>query len=721
LTATVHEHSDGIPLHIEEFFASVARSDAARHGVPDTLADAVLARAQPLSPPARALVEAASVIGRSFDVDLLTAITEACPAVVDAGLRELQERFFVQSCGDGVSYDFRHALMRDALYADLPPLRCRDLHARVAAAAAEAGFGGAFVSDQYERAHQPAAAYRHALAAARESAAMSAHREAVELYRRAQRTTPTDVSDTDRADLLAALAGELAAIDDNAAASVAYAEAYQLRRRLRDDLGAAALVPAHVTVRHLLGDCLDERDRQLRDALAIVEGATGESAHDTRVQILAGLAASQMLSRCLDDAIALGRQAHALAADLGAVATRLNSDITLGATLVFDGQMDEGWGMLEAATGQAEQAQFEFDAARGYRMIGTSASVLVEYDRAERWLASGIDYAERTERFNDRHYMAAHRAHVHWATGDLVAAEREARQALADGQGGITTRITALLVLGYVALSRADWLAADQALQEARRLGEDMDELQRLSPALWGLAEVALHNGRAADAVGWCARGFDVSDWSWDAAYLFPYVVTGTRAHLALDDPTGARHWLERCAERIRYRSIPGTLPALDHAQGLLHLADGHTGRARTAFAKASAEWDARRRFWEGTQALLDRAQAAQRSRRPAEAATLAAEARTRAERAGANALLARCAAIRTDVPPDGADQPLTAREVEVARLVATGATNRQIADALTISPKTVAAHIEHILTKLGAARRAEIAAWAAVGMKQTR
>jgi DNA-binding CsgD family transcriptional regulator len=46
--------------------------------------------------------------------------------------------------------------------------------------------------------------------------------------------------------------------------------------------------------------------------------------------------------------------------------------------------------------------------------------------------------------------------------------------------------------------------------------------------------------------------------------------------------------------------------------------------------------------------------------------------------------------------------------------LVAAGLTNRQIAVELTVSPKTVSAHIEHILAKLGAARRAEIAVWAA-------
>jgi len=57
---------------------------------------------------------------------------------------------------------------------------------------------------------------------------------------------------------------------------------------------------------------------------------------------------------------------------------------------------------------------------------------------------------------------------------------------------------------------------------------------------------------------------------------------------------------------------------------------------------------------------------------------------------------------------------PLSAREFEVAQLVAAGLTNRQIAEQLVLAPKTISAHITHILTKLGAARRAEIAAWCA-------
>ena len=55
----------------------------------------------------------------------------------------------------------------------------------------------------------------------------------------------------------------------------------------------------------------------------------------------------------------------------------------------------------------------------------------------------------------------------------------------------------------------------------------------------------------------------------------------------------------------------------------------------------------------------------------------------------------------------------MTAREYDVARLSLVGRTNAEIADELTISRKTVSAHIEHILMKLEATRRTEIAAWA--------
>ena len=58
-------------------------------------------------------------------------------------------------------------------------------------------------------------------------------------------------------------------------------------------------------------------------------------------------------------------------------------------------------------------------------------------------------------------------------------------------------------------------------------------------------------------------------------------------------------------------------------------------------------------------------------------------------------------------------DTGLSAREVEVAALIARGRTSREIAETLVISEKTADSHADHIRTKLGARSRAEIAAWA--------
>ena len=57
---------------------------------------------------------------------------------------------------------------------------------------------------------------------------------------------------------------------------------------------------------------------------------------------------------------------------------------------------------------------------------------------------------------------------------------------------------------------------------------------------------------------------------------------------------------------------------------------------------------------------------------------------------------------------------PLTRRELQVARLIAGGRSNREIAAELVISQRTAENHVEHILTKLGFTSRAQVAAWAA-------
>jgi DNA-binding CsgD family transcriptional regulator len=705
----VYERSNGIPLHIEELLAA-GGVDA----VPATVGEAVRERTARLDLMTCGIVGAAAVIGCSFEFDLLAEVTGESEADVDRALQALRDQHLMVSLSD-TKYDFRHALIRDALYEDVTPFRRRTLHAAVARASEKAGLRRSYLSEQYELAQLPEDAHGHAMASARAAARISAHREAAELYSRALRTIPEGTAPAELAYINTRLGVELAAVDRNVEAAERFDAAIAQYREAGDIAAAADLMAKLMNARHLLGDDLDHRIALADTGLSWLEGQPADEGENAaRVSVLGAVAAAYMLDRRLDEAIEVGTRALELAPDTEyGMCDRLDIGITLGATLVFAGD-PAGWTRLEEAIETASAAHFEGEAVRARRMLATSASVLIEYPLATRWLDEGLDFTAAVERWNDHHYLRAHRAHVRWATG-TAGAESDARHALADGRG-ITTEIQSLIGLGYVLLSRGDFDAAREHLDRARESGTRMGELQRISPAIWGLAEVALHEQRATDAIALCEEGYALSAAVDDAAYLFPFLLTGVRAYLAERDTAGARDWLDRCAVLLNRRGIPGTLPALDHAEGLLHQIDGHGTQARESLEKASAAWDARGRFWEGTQALLDLARCAARGRRTGEAARYAAEARRRASDAGATLLVRLADEIKLDPNADTASGPLTAREFEVARLVAEGATNREIAERLVIAPKTASAHVEHILAKLGVSRRAEIAAWVSKG-----
>jgi DNA-binding CsgD family transcriptional regulator len=470
-----------------------------------------------------------------------------------------------------------------------------------------------------------------------------------------------------------------------------------------------------VAVGHLLGEGLDARVSTLQAALDDLDGL-GDADRE-RARLHSAMAAAYLMDDRLDEAVTHGELSRAEGHRTGDDDAALNAAATLGTVLAFTGRMDEGWQLLEHAITRARGTQQEAEAARGYRLIGSAASELVEYDRGERWLADGIRYAEQAELWNHRHFMASHLAHVQWATGQWNAAAQTAQQALADGRGGITTRITARYVLGFLAMGRGDWEAAGTLLHEAHAEAEQMAELNRLSPPLWGLAEAARCRGDYGTALTLCERGYRASARVTGAAYLFPYLLTGVRAYLSHGDIAAAESWSDRVGAVLTARAIPGTLPAISQGRGLLLLARGEVSAARQALESASQGWRDRRRFWEGTWARLDLAEAAIKARRRGEAAVFLDEARTIAATAGATTIID--AASRLTASSEGARQaepwhPLSAREFEVARLVAAGLTNRQIAQQLVLAPKTISAHVTHILAKLGAGRRAEIAAWCA-------
>jgi tetratricopeptide (TPR) repeat protein len=358
----IHERSDGIPLHVEELLAAVdedtlsPQSGAAIQAatVPDTLGDAVLSRVRHLAANIRDVASAAAVIGRSFDFDLLTVVTGHGPDEVAGALRQLQDAYLVLPGADEVTFDFRHALIRDTLYADTDLPTRRRLHERVARAAVDRGYRGAFISAHFEQARCGGLAHEYAVAAAGEAASVSAHGEALELYRRAVRNLPGELPAPERTGLFAALGDEAAATDDNTAAAEAYRTAHELATGAGDVRAAAAMAPRMAAVAHLLGVGLDARIDTLQTALDDLDGLDGVAGTDReRARLHSAMAAAYLLDDRLDEAITHGELSRAESQRIGDDETALNAAATLGSVLVFAGRMDEGWQLLEDAITRA--------------------------------------------------------------------------------------------------------------------------------------------------------------------------------------------------------------------------------------------------------------------------------------------------------------------------------------------------------------------------------
>jgi DNA-binding CsgD family transcriptional regulator len=151
---------------------------------------------------------------------------------------------------------------------------------------------------------------------------------------------------------------------------------------------------------------------------------------------------------------------------------------------------------------------------------------------------------------------------------------------------------------------------------------------------------------------------------------------------------------------------------------GLLAGAMGRTAEARTYFRRArTANERAGARTWLA-RTLLDHGALVQRTASsPAEreeARELLERAQSLAAEIGMPRVQERAAALLVTGTAPSYPDGLSAREVEVLRLVAAGRSNGEIAAALTISPHTAVRHVSNILAKIRAENRAEAASYAA-------
>ena len=726
----VYRRTNGIPLHIEELLGAL-RDDTDPDGrlirntaVPSTIEDAVLARTGRLSDDAQAVARAGAVMGRCFAPDVLAGIMDRQLPDLDAPLEELVKASILYPFEhvDRGYFDFRHQLLRDALYDSVPAAELRRLHARAAEFGTQlVGNSEIHASVHYERAGMRAEAHRAALAGARAAAAVSSRYEAFELYRRAVANLPNALPAAELGDLYDEYCGAAFAVDEVGVIveTATLARQYYLEAERFED-AASCLVTLSAGARR------DVRPRSERRAF--LEQAETEllalPPSPKRSSALADLRLIQAIMELdgvrLPEARALFEESRrhlreSDATEPSFLPMELDIDYLLAETTVVEGHPSIGLPEMLQIARRARDVRAESTSVTAYRVAADLAFRVMEHSPLRIGIEEAVRYADEIQQSYCRHVLAATTALVSWAEGRWDDAVPVAELELVQ-RGSRRGTMGSRAALAFVAFGRGDVERARALLDESLAISRPSGEIDLILPSLWGLAETALVAGDPARAFDHCHEGVEVATSCGERALLVPFVVTAVRAALAGRRPDEAENWIERVRPLIEHWEIAG--PALDHADGLLRLAGGSTVAARAALERAVAGWDERGRIWESMWARLDLAGCLLRAGRHVDALPLLAEVRDVASRLGSRPLLGRVAELERTTRARGAEQepwhPLTVREFEVARQIAAGLTNAEIATELFVAPKTISAHVEHILAKLGANRRAEIATWVA-------
>ncbi len=743
---SLHAWTRGNPFFVDETLKSLVESRQLAHRggrwegwsteslVPSrSVRDVVLERVARLGAGARELLDLCAVLGARIRLATLRAVSPiAEPALLD-DLDELRRaNFLVEVPGHDAAYDFAHPLVRDAVYASLGRARAQGMHDGVAESL-ERAYGDDALSHADELAFHfthgssgdaSAGAVRYLAAAGRQALARYADSAAASYLQAAlDASAAGTLSNDERWRIVEALArvrqrlGELDAARD-------------LWRRARDGAvaaGDAARVAAVERRMGLMSASAGEHAEAIGhfDAGLAAIGVGDQPALEARLRLAraTSLHALGRSAEALDDAGAALRAASALG-DRALLARAHRGLLLLYA-----------WtGPSDAARAHGEQAALHA-AASGEKEVEWSAHwAMAVHAGLTGDAESTARHARESERLAEEIRSPVLRLWTADVTieylagvgdwqGALAASDRAIPLARALGQRTLLPRL--LVWTGLVHRALGDMDRARELIEEAWRLtgaGERAaaatSDVHAVVPAYTGMAGWLMANSEHARALAVGEAGLAIADRAgyvaWAIYRLLPFII---ETSLYLEDfERAARHnaRLRRDSEGLGHAL---GLAWADTTDALLAYLTGEPARAvpllraaRAALESVPFVFDAARLRRFIARALADAGDAAGAAHELREAHAIFVRLGARRE-IGQTREELRLLGERLPTPRvrNAAAGGLSAREAEIARLVAARKSNKEIGSALAISDRTVSTHLSNIFGKLGVGTRGEL------------
>jgi DNA-binding CsgD family transcriptional regulator len=690
----LHQTSGGNP------FYALQLAEALRHAageptpgdplpVPGNLRELVAARLARVAPSVRETLLAAAALGRPSLMLLERAAPDAARDVEEAAAAGI-----VELRGEDVA--FTHPLLGSIHYASASPRRRRELHGRLAE----------LVDDAEERARHLALSVDGAdvgVAAELEAAAEVARRRGATLARaelldRAVALTPTSDGEARRRRAL-----------DAADASFAAGDAARARSQLERLLDETPPGSARGEVLLRLGTQLHAEDVRLAvDVLRQAEQEAG--AHDAlRARILVGL--SSFVSAHLlgyEEVERYARTAVELAERAGDRATLARALTNLGDAR-FQRSGDLQPELLERAVRlEQESGRVGLDEHDPGNVYAAMLYDCDEHDRAQELWARLADEGRSTGDAGVAFPLTG-LAWNEFDVGRWDAAREHAREALdiSVQSGREAYEVGALSALGLVEAGRGEVEAAREHLLAGLALAERTGRGGRAPRYGLGLLELSL--GDAAAAWAWLEPAVE---------RILPVGITTPSAQVA--DAADALAGLGRTAESERLIAAveeparrlgrAWALAAATRARGLSLAAGGDAAAAEHVLQEAVALGSPLQRPLELGRSLLALGTVQRRLRHRQAARETLSRARDVFDQLGAPIWAER---VRAELGRIGGRAPsageLTPTESRVAELVAEGRSNKEVAAALFVTPRTVEFHLRNVFRKLELRSRAEL------------
>lgn len=748
----IHARSQGNPFFAEELFAA-SRGGAADGPLPATLHQIILARVTGVGPAAAAVLRLCAVAGGRADDTLLAAASDAGEHDLAQGLREAVDHALLVVSDDGSCYAFRHALVAEAVYADLLPFERSRLHLRLAEALAAHPSPG--------DSSRAAAIAGHRLAALDVAGALPAFLEAgaaaqrVGAFAEAGQHFATALQLWDRV--------------DDAAALTAVDRAFVLQEAAHSKYWAGDPERAVSLIRSALAEAPEgdlTRRALLTERLASYLWAVGAGAdalrvHDeavalvpasppspARASVLAASAHALVSAGRYERARARAAEAVRIAVETGAEAEEGRARTTLGIALAEQGEVKAGVAEIIAGRDTADRRACTDDLLRAWLALGDAYARAGLHDQAVAKFGETAEVAQRlgVGRTAGTRALALRadslmRLGCFDEAGEVIAAASQRGAVGMDGLVVVVTRARHAVDTGALDVAEQDLEAAAVLAAPG---AVDAGVQGWLADARAGLAWSRGDLDGAAEAV---AAGLAALDGTDDRRHRALLCVLGLRieadrAGLARVTRDGGAEARAR-ASGARLAGLLAEVSPPELPTGEAERASGHAELRRLAGEDDVGCWRAAATIWHGlgdrwAEAYSDwrAAEVAVAEGRTAEAATWVAEARGLMAELRDGPLMRELDALarraRLTVPPldaaaggaaeaagvtggaggTGAAPPgLTPRELEVLALLARGHTNAEIGRALFISDKTASVHVSNLLRKLGVRRRVEAAA----------